>query len=178
MIYNTNNKYGLPTKLFHWILAIPLICVPFLMYWVQTWPGSEWKNFAYFMHKSGGLLFLVLVSLRFGWRMLNRQPDLPRDLSVMIKKSIRLGHYSLYVVMFLMPLSGLFSSLYGGYSVPFFGVFEIQAFMKNESLGNFFGAAHENLAIVLLSLIGLHILGALWHHFIRKDNILRRMWFS
>lgn len=178
MIRNSRTHYGLPAKLFHWVLAVPLIVVPFFMYTIVDLPASEFKKFAYFMHKSAGVLLMMLLSLRLIWRLMNVQPELPRDLPPLLQKAIRLAHYALYALALSMTFSGMLMSLYGGHSVPFFGLFEIRGWQHNPELGRWFWQAHGVIAKALLTLIGLHVLGALWHHYVRRDQVLRRMWFS
>lgn len=178
MLFNSKTSYGFPAKLLHWVLAVPLIVVPFFMLYVVDLPASDFKKFAYFMHKSGGILLLMLMSIRLLWRLMNMQPELPRDIPSALQSLIRLAHYGLYTVVFGMIFSGMLMSLWGGHNIPFFGLFEIPAWPKNQDLAHLFWQSHGVIAKIMLSLVGLHILGALWHHYIRRDNTLRRMWFS
>lgn len=78
--------------------------------------------------------------------------------------------------MLIMPLSGLLGSITGGHDVSFFGLFDIPALSNQDKVfSNFCWSTHETCAYLLIACVILHISGALYHHFILKDNVLRRM---
>lgn len=78
--------------------------------------------------------------------------------------------------MFLMPLSGYVMSVSGGHDVSWFDLFKLPSLLgKNEGLHELTEEFHEVMAAVILVLVATHLLAALWHHFIVKDNVLRRM---
>ena len=86
-------------------------------------------------------------------------------------------HLLLYVVMLAMPLTAFMASMYGGYGVNVFGLLQIPGFGSvNDSLAGTLMDWHTGLIWpLLLALIAAHIIGALYHQFIRKDNLLARM---
>lgn len=177
MIKNTLTSYGIVARLFHWIMAIliiTLICVGFYM---STLPYSADKIRIIGMHKAAGIFVLFLVILRIIWRLQNVQPELPKSLPALIAKLAHANIYLLYFLMLAMPMSGFLGSLSGGYPISFFGLLTIPAFVaKNEVLSSFCWLIHESCAWILVFIIAAHIGAGIYHHFIRKDNVLRRMW--
>jgi cytochrome b561 len=135
--------------------------------------NDKWQ--LYFMHKSIGAIILSLVILRFLWRLINIRLDLPADLPVWQKLASKITHYLLYIFMFLMPVSGILMSCFGGYEVNVFNLFIIPSIEKNIGLASFFNNLHGISAFIFTGLITLHISAGFYHHFIRKDNILIRM---
>jgi len=176
MLRNTSSSYGLISKIFHWsisLLIISMLIVGFTMTSMENSP-DKWE--LYSMHKATGIVVLSLVSLRFLWRLSNARLDLPTDLPLWQKVASRLTHYLLYVFMFLMPISGALMCILKGKEINVFSLFTIPALAeKNIPLAHFFNNIHGISAVVFAGLISLHIIAGLYHHFIRKDNILTRM---
>ena len=155
------------------ILIIGLLIVGFTMTSMEP-SADKWE--LYSMHKATGVVVLSLVSLRFLWRLINVKLDLPADLPSWQKLASRVTHYLLYVFMFLMPISGVLMSVLGGHEVNVFSLFTIPAVEeKSVALAQFFNNIHGISALIFVGLIGLHIAAGLYHHFVRKDNILKRM---
>ena len=177
------NKYPLGVRLFHWIvglLFVALICVGL---WMTSLPDNyPGRSSFYALHKSFGILALVLVILRFGTRLISVIPDY-KDLKIKNYeiKLARLVHLLLYTLMFIMPISGYCMTNFGGYPPAFFGmpVYSIQLSDKNLShhIASIFYQLHVYGAYLIIALVSMHILGALKHYFIDKVNIFRRVWF-
>jgi cytochrome b561 len=89
----------------------------------------------------------------------------------------RLMHFLLYAGLIIMPLAGLVGAVAGG-RPPHLGNFNIVLpIAQSKALAEFaFESIHNPLAIILIILISIHILAALFHHFIKRDDVLRRMW--
>ena len=175
MLKNTSSSYGTITKLFHWLISIMVICLIIVGFTMANMDPSEQKSQIVAIHKATGVIVLSLVCLRLVWRLINVEVLLPVDLPSWQKAAARLNHYLLYVCMFLMPISGISMSLFAGYDINVFNIFTIQAFDRNIAIATLFYKTHQITAFGLVGLITLHILAALFHHFIRKDNVLIRM---
>lgn len=127
-------------------------------------------------HKSVGITILALVVLRLAWRWLNEHPPLPDTLKRYELALARFTHTALYVLLFAMPLSGWMMSSARGFPVSWFGFFQLPDLVpKNRTLYEALLMTHQTLAVVLFVVIGLHIAGALKHHFVHKDDVLKRM---
>lgn len=176
MIKNTITAYGSVTRFFHWtIFFLVLVMVPlgFLMIGIED---KELKGQVINIHKLIGLLILSLMLMRAFWALINIKPLLPFATPFWEKVAERFVHYLLYLGLFLMPLSGWLGSSWGG-KPPHIGNFNINfPVSPNKDMAGFsFEYIHQPLALVLIALISIHVLAALYHHFVRRDDILRRM---
>lgn len=127
------------------------------------------------VHKSAGTLFVIWAFWRVGWRLFQ---GFPKDVSVMpVWQSIsaKAVHWLLLLSILAMPLSGVLGSLFGGRSIDVFGWFTIASFGKNEIISDLAHTVHGSAPILISILILLHIAAAIKHHFIDKDETLRRM---
>ncbi|RUR11128.1 cytochrome b [Legionella sp. km772] len=128
----------------------------------------------YGLHKAFGILVLILAILRIIWRLSNKTPSLNIPKLELI--AARLAHLALYILMLAMPISGWLMSSAAGLAPSFFGLFTLPNLVApNDELREWFAFVHEWLAYGLIAIISVHTLAALKHHFIDKDDILRRM---
>lgn len=173
---NNTLKYGSVAKTFHWLIAvmiIGMIAVGFIMSGME--PSLD-KLKLVGLHKSFGITVLALAVLRFAWKLHNTQPLLPYAMKPVERLAAKGGHALLYFFMAAMPLSGWAMSSAAGYTVSVFGWFNLPNLVQPDNgLRLFFSEAHGLMAWGLIAMITLHALAALYHHFIRKDNILLRM---
>ncbi len=174
-IKNTVNHYGIVTILFHWIMALLVIGMICLGLYMVRVPEKE-KLMLIGLHKEFGVVVLLLVTLRLSWRFLNKIPTLPSTIPTWQVRSAYASHYMLYGLMFAMPITGLLETAAGGYTVSFFGWFVLPPLGSiNKTLQPIYGKMHEWLAYTLIIVIVIHIGAALMHHFIDRNNVLRRM---
>ncbi|MGL5720290.1 MAG: cytochrome b [Alphaproteobacteria bacterium] len=178
MISNTLDQWGLVSKLFHWVMGVLLISMLGAGLWMEQLPPSDMKWFVYGIHKSTGLMLLLVVVLRLGWRLMHKIPAYPTDMPCYQKSLSSLTVWALYGLMFAMPVTGFVMSAFGGHPVPFFGLFTISAVAEGPTaIGSLSHQLHTVLGWSFVALLVLHVLGALYHHWIRRDALLRRMWF-
>jgi cytochrome b561 len=173
---NTTLIYGSIAKMFHWLMFVliaGLIAVGLIMADMETSPD---KLKLIGMHKAIGIIVLFLAALRLGWKMCNTSPLMPSSLKAWQLKAAKAAHLLLYFFMIAMPLSGWAMSSAAGYPVSVFGLFIMPNLVDpSQELREVFGETHEIMAWGLMATIALHVGAALQHHFIYKDNILRRM---
>lgn len=179
MLKNTSTSYGTVTKLFHWIMAIMIIGVVTVGFIMTRLAPSDFKWSLYGNHKATGVVLLSLIPLRILWRLFSKIPKLPETVPSWQRLAAHANIFLLYVLMVVMPLSGFLMSVMSGRSIDMFGLFTIEGFEKNQALSSQAHEIHMTIAWGIAGLIVLHTLGALYHHFIRKDNVLKRMlpWF-
>lgn len=174
-IKNSPTQFGTVAILLHWIMAILLIGLLILGLYMTSLPIGKLKIKLYGWHKEFGMLVLMLVMLRFGWRITNINPSLA-NLPWWERMGAKSVHWAFYVLMFAMPISGWLVTSAAGFPVSFFGWFVIPNLIgPSEEMRSFFSEIHEWLAYGLIAIIFLHTGAALKHHFIDKDDILRRM---
>ncbi len=174
---NSETRWGLISQLFHWGMAIGIVGTALGGMYMTSLPASPDKFWLYMMHKSFGLILLGWVALRIGWRFLNPTPKLPAD-TPPLQQKIALGtHIALYGLMIGIPLSGFV--MHSASSIPFrlFGIWTVPKLFAEPSMEILTLAknAHQTMFMALGILVLLHIAAALKHHFINRDDILKRM---
>jgi cytochrome b561 len=172
---NTDDTFGGLAKFFHWTIAlfiIGLLCFGFYMVGIQD---EAQREQAFNMHKLFGLSVLLLACLRLLWRWMNPVPVLPSmpKWELALEKLVK---FSLYAALFAMPISGWIFSTAAGHA-PHLGQFYIPApFVKLDiTLAGQVFKVHQIIGWSIIVLLCMHVAGALKHHFVNKDNILRRM---
>ena len=169
-------SYTRTAKALHWIMAILIGGLLVLGLYMQDLPLSPQKLALYSWHKWFGVTVFVLLWFRLAWRLSHPPPDLSDSLSPRLRRAAHAGHVSLYVLMILIPLSGWLMSSAKGFQTVWFGLVPIPDLIgKSRALGDLLQQVHKVLNIILMLALAGHILAALWHHFVLKDDTLRRM---
>jgi len=174
-VKNTKNTWGSIAKSFHWIIALLVIGLLGVGLYMGGMENSPLKFQVYTVHKSLGFLVLWLVALRLVWKFYTRAPDLIS--AHKWERALAHGtHFLLYVCLILQPLSGWIMSSASGRASPLIYGFDLPQIVDPDlSIGGLFHDIHEITGYVLLALVSLHFAGALKHHFIDRDETLRRM---
>jgi cytochrome b561 len=178
MLKNKSDQYGMITILLHWVMALLFVGMFIAGFVMTNIPKSAMRSSLYDLHKATGLLLFILLVIRISWRFINIQPKLPQGMSSWMKLAAICTVITLYLLMFMMPVSGFFVSVTGGHSVSFYNLFAIAPFTENTVLSNVFSNLHELAAYTLILVLIMHVSGAMFHQFKLKDNILKRMWFQ
>jgi cytochrome b561 len=184
MLRNTSTGYGAIAIAFHWAMAVLIIGMLALGIYMHELPPTEQATFQlYQLHKSIGFVVLALAVVRLAWRLINPAPRLPSGMHPLEKLAAHLGHIGIYLLIFAIPISGWFMVSASPWGIPtiLFNVFPVPHLPIPESLGSkdqaegFFKLLHEYGAFLLIGLIVVHIAAALKHHFIARDETLKRM---
>ncbi len=171
---NTYQSYGSISKFLHW--TIFLLVTGMIIYgYLMEYASDSSKALVYNIHKLFGLLVLSLMILRTIWALVNPKPKLPSKIPLWEIALARLMHFSLYLILLIMPFSGWILASSAGKPPKLLGISLGLPITQNESLKNLADNVHVTLAIVIIVMVALHVLAALKHHFIDKDNILKRM---
>lgn len=165
-------RYGGISRLFHWLMAA-IVLFQFLKFFDRIDDGEHAVGlFIKPLHGSIGAVFLVLVALRLLWVAAQSQrPAYQGALAGMAK----LGHRLLYLFMVLLPVTGLSRGLGRGNGIKVFGQQIVQGSGERTEWLVTLGSLHSTVAWTLAVLVAGHIAMALYHHFIVKDDTLRRM---
>jgi cytochrome b561 len=171
----TAERYESGAIAFHWIMVLLIVGVGVLGLLHDSWPKRTqafWIN----IHALLGLLVWVLVIARFWWRSRNRPPALPPEVGEFSRRLSGPVHRLLYALMFIIPIIGIVTFIWHG-RVFDFGLFSVNfGIRSNRRIFNPTEDIHGYLAYALFALAGIHAIAALWHHFIRHDGVLRRIW--
>ncbi|MGH1456171.1 MAG: YceI family protein [Alphaproteobacteria bacterium] len=167
--------YHLISKIIHWITALIFCGLLFVGFYMTGLPFSEDKFAIYALHKSFGLLILLLVSVRVLIHVFIKKPKPLETHKPWEKVLSKIAHMFLYFAMFALPVSGWVMSSAGDFTIAFFGIDVPDIVEKDEEVFGNAREAHEIIALIVIGVIGVHILGALKHHFIDRDATLQRM---
>lgn len=167
------NNYGRVTRVLHWSIAV-LVLLQFTKFADRINDGENWLSETVGpSHISLGVLLLVLAAVRIGWALSQRgqrPPQEPGPLAAFVKP----GHFLLYATLLLMPIVGILAMVGGGYGVEAFGVTLLPEASEVGWAGAL-GSLHSPMGWFLAALVLGHVVAALYHHFIRRDDTLRRM---
>ncbi|MGU3538462.1 cytochrome b [Methylobacterium sp. A54F] len=168
-------RYTGVAQALHWVTAL-LVAVVLPLAWIATSLARDAPNKGnvFVLHKSVGLTILALVVLRLAWRATHPAPPdpaTPRALNLLA----RANHWLLYAILLVMPASGYLLSAYGGRGTPYFWLFTVPGFTKDEALHELFERVHVVGQWAVYALVVLHVAGTLWHLVIRRDGVHERM---
>jgi cytochrome b561 len=168
----------------HWLIAFGIMGVIVLgSIMADLTPGTALKFELYQLHKSIGITILTLTLVRLAWRLANPVPPLPLTMARWERGVARFTHIIFYVMMLAIPLSGwmmvsasvwnLPTVLYGVVELPHLPV--LSTLENKKPVEDALKEIHETLAWWTVGLLILHVAGALKHHFVARDDTLRRM---
>ncbi len=120
---------------------------------------------------------MLLAVARLLWRISHRPPTLPGQMSRRAQWLAHAGHHLLYLLMFVIPLSGWLMSSAKGFQTVLFGILPLPDLLaKNKEIGDLLQTMHWALNMLLTVIVIGHVLAALKHHFMDRDDVLVRMW--
>jgi cytochrome b561 len=161
---------------FHWLIALGIAGTFSLGLYMHELPLSPDKLRLYSWHKWVGLSLFLLVLLRLAWRGLNAPSELPAAMPGWQRVVAQWSHYLLYVLMFAVPLSDWLMSSAKGFQTVCFGLWPIPDLLaKNKDLGEQLALAYKGLTFFLAFVVTGHVLAALKHHYLNRDDVLVRM---
>lgn len=171
-----NTNYTSAAKGLHWLMALMIFGLLAMGFYMSDLPFSPEKLQFYSWHKWAGVTVFMLVWLRLVWRFTHRPPAYPLSMSRLQQVLAHGGHLLLYGLMIIIPLSGWLMSSAKGVQTVWFGVLPLPDLLaKDKALGKQLEELHSALNIGLLVLLAGHAAAALFHHWVHKDDVLRRM---
>ncbi|MEZ5649758.1 MAG: cytochrome b [Burkholderiaceae bacterium] len=171
-----STRYSFVARGLHWLMAVLILGLFVLGVTMHELPFSPRKLQLYSWHKWAGVTVFVLVWLRLAWRITHPPPPLPESMSPRARFLAHAGHWSLYALMVVIPLSGWLMSSAKGVQTVWFGVVPLPDLLaKSKPAGDLLEEVHERLnQLFMLAVLG-HFVAALWHQFVIKDDLMRRM---
>ncbi len=172
-------KYHISSRIFHWSMALLIISLLAVGIYMDEFLAKDapYRGTIYDLHKSFGVVVLLLFFARVINRFVHKAPKLPNALPKWQKICATIMHYKLYVLMFLMPLSGYLMSNSYGYPVKLFGLKLPFLVEKNYEAASFYGSCHKYLGYFLIAALLIHIAAAFKHRFFDKkeNDVLTKM---
>jgi cytochrome b561 len=173
---NNTLRYGALSMLLHWTIALLIIALLGLGLYMTSLANGDPKWAWYGLHKSIGLLVLALAIARWLWLRSHDKPALPENLKPWERTAARATHGLLYLIMFLLPVTGYVDSCAGDYHLSFFDWFDIPKLIpKDQALEQWSVWLHASLAYALMGLLALHLGAVAKHQWLLKDKLLSRM---
>jgi cytochrome b561 len=175
MLMTARLQYGPTAKILHWLVVV-LLTAQYLIGWLmpdihrgQT-PGA-----AMTFHVSIGLTILVLIVLRFGWRITHPVPP-ENSLPDWQRLSSEVMHWLLYLLVLATTITGWLFASFRGWSISFFYLLPMPILASdNAAAGKTIDGLHQAMEWALLVVIGIHVATALFHIFVYRDRIMQRM---
>ncbi len=171
-------SYTATAKFLHWLIAVAVFAQISLGLWMIGIPKSPpgirvyWFN----MHKSIGITIGVLVLLRLLWRFTHPAPPLPGTVPAWQRIAAKANHILLYVCMIVMPVSGYLGSSFTKFPIIYWGMRLPHWGWESPALKELMSQVHFVTVITFITLIAIHIAGALKHLLINRDGVFQRMW--
>lgn len=173
---NTATEFGSLAKALHWLVAIGLFALVYLGLLQAGMDRGPEKTEIRFIHGSIAMAVFSLMTLRIVWRFMNDVPAHPEGMAAWQRVSASLVHWGLYIAVFVQLTSGGMTVATGGKALPFFGLFSVPLpVAENRENHEFWEEIHEFAWQIVALLVVIHVLGAVYNHFIAKNDVLRRM---
>ncbi len=176
---NTATAWGALAKLFHWLSAALVLFLVGYGFWMTHLLERAGRLTHYQWHSVIGWYLLALLALRLAWRAFNPAPPLSVELPRWERATAYAVHWILYALMFAVSISGwmVADTFRQPIEATLFGVIPVPHLVdaSNRSYRGAIEGTHLALSYVLFALAVVHIAAALRHHWIRKNDVLRRM---
>jgi superoxide oxidase len=172
-IFNNKSKYGLLSKLFHWLTAAVLIIQIPLGFYLVDLDFDQTRIDIENYHILFGLIIFYITVIRLIFKLFTPTPDFKGNTFPGQKFIAKLNHLLLYLTLLAVTSSGVLKKLFNGESLVIF--FKKINLAYNFDLSEQFYSIHVLANYMLIGLIILHILAVLFHKFLLKENILRRI---
>ena len=169
-------RYGVVAQVFHWLIAALIFVMLGLGYYMEDLPDDMRKLELYALHKSIGITIAALAALRLAWRLYNPPPPLPAAMRPWERWAAHAVHALLYLMLLVQPLIGFLQSNAANFPVVLWGVLPLPPLIgPDEPLAETLIGMHSIGGNLLAILVILHVAAALRHHFMLRDDVLRRM---
>ncbi len=172
---NISKNYSLFARTLHWFSAFSILGLFGVGLWmVDLTYYSEWYKTAPYWHKSIGLILAAVTVFRFIWKHVTVQPLIEGKTYEVL--AAKLAHAVMYLLLFVLFASGYLISTSDGRGIEVFDWFVVPSMGELfENQPDIAGTVHYYAAFSLIGLVVVHVAAALKHHFINKDNTLRKM---
>jgi cytochrome b561 len=170
-------SYDRVAQAVHWLVAALAVTVIWLGWGIAWAPrNTPRRDLFVLIHESVGLTILAAMVFRAWWRWRHPPPPLPPTLARHEAALAHLTHLTLYVLLLVMPVAGYLNIAAAGHAVNFFGIVPMPPLLpENARLSQAAIAIHLAGQYPLYFFVALHIAGALFHGFVRRDGVVERM---
>jgi cytochrome b561 len=178
MIRNSLTEWGWLAKALHWVAAASILVLLAHGWWMTHMTLRPERLVNYAWHSAVGYDFMALLVLRLLWRWSNPVPDLPPDSKRWERLAAYGAHILLYVLMFIVSITGwmVATTFRNPMTTDLLGI-DVPPIVTavERATRQWIEQSHKVLAYALAALVVVHVLGALRHHIIKRNDVLRRM---
>jgi cytochrome b561 len=173
---NTHTEFGSIAKALHWLVVIGIFALMFLGLEQEGMDSGDERSRIRFIHASIAAVVLTLMTIRIVWRFMNNVPAHPDGMPAWQRMSSSIVHWGLYIAVFVQLTAGAMVVGTGGKAIPVFNLFSIPLpVTENHDAHEWWEGVHKFAWKPLVALLIVHVLGALYNHFIVKNDVVRRM---
>ena len=188
---NDATRWNRGARVLHWLTVLLILVQIPLGFWMvevyeaytETYADDTWVMRTSMAHHTLGFIVLAVACFRLTWRFTHQAPGLPVSLIAYQRALARMTHAVLYLLLFIYPLSGWasLSAYEGEFPIFFFGWESVPRIVPQAAEGatltyELFAEVHRACWKLGAAILLLHVAGALWHEFVARDGVLRRMW--
>ena len=171
-----SSGYTGTAKALHWLIVLLLIA-QFIFAWTMPHIGRNTPVTTLInLHFTFGIIILAVAIVRLGWRLTHREPPPEDGLPPWQNLTAHIVHYLLYALLFAIPVLGWINASWRGMPIVMFGL-ELPQLVATRAPGwGWTGDVHGLMSnYLMLALVGLHVVAALYHHYVLHDGVLKRM---
>ena len=172
----TSSGYTGTAKALHWLIVLLLIA-QFIFAWTMPHIGRNTPVTTLIsLHFTFGIIILAVAIVRLAWRLTHREPPPEDGLPPWQNLSAHIVHWLLYALLFVIPILGWINASWRGMPIVMFGL-ELPQLITTRAAGwGWTGDVHGLMSnYLMLALVGLHVVAALYHHYVLHDGVLKRM---
>jgi cytochrome b561 len=172
---SVSRQFTTTAKWLHWLVAFLMLSVLGAA-WSFAFAAPADRAEAIPVHVSIGLIVVFLTLLRLAWRSAAAPPEIPASTPTWARRGAKIGHFLLYALILVQGVLGIWMAALSPVDIRFFNGFDLSA-LAPASAGSIAGLRQVHFAVACLLTLTLfgHVAGALWHHFVLRDDVLIRM---
>jgi cytochrome b561 len=160
----------------HWLAAIGIFYLIYLGLEQSNMERGDAKSAVRALHGSVAAVVFLIMTVRVVWRFMNQTPAHPENTPGWQNAIATLVHWGLYITVFVQLVAGMMVVATGGKPVPFFGLFSVPLpVSEDRDAHHFWEEVHEFTWTIIAALLIVHVLAAIYNHFVLKNDVLRRM---
>lgn len=172
---SVDQRYNVALRSLHWLVFLAVVVAVLTIELEDVYAkGTPGRVLMRTTHYVAGFSVLILMTMRLLARTLLTAPSAVPGPNWM-QLSARFAHLALYGLMFAMPILGIASVLLAGKPIDIYGFVLTPPFQMDRAISKTFKNLHEIGATFVYILVGLHAAAALWHQFVLKDHIFKRV---
>ena len=170
------DRYNATAIALHWLVFALVVCGFALAVYMVDLPLSPQKLRYFSWHKWTGVTIFMLAVARLAWRLTHDAPPAVSGMPRWQRRAASVSHILLYALIIVIPVTGWLYSSAAGVQTVYLGVLALpDLLVKDKAVAGVLKSIHVTLNYTLLALVVVHAAAALKHHFVDRDDVLKRM---